>query len=130
MNKATFFVGIIISVIVVSGIRLVMNQDDTPSQPSQSSQTEQQTNTDTTVITKTGVFNCLAKSGDGPQTMECVQGLTSEDGTQYALSSEDSALFAGVATGTRIEVTGSLKESVDTVYDTAGTINVQSFVQL
>lgn len=130
MNKATFFIGIIISVIVVSGIRLVMNQDDNSSSSTQNTQSQQQAAEVPDEITEIGTFDCLTKSGDGPQTMECASGLKLEDGTQYGLGSDDPSLFAGVPTGTRIEVTGALQEPTNTYYESAGTIMVQSFKQL
>lgn len=130
MNKATFFIGIIISVIIVSGIRLAMSQDDSAPQSPQSSEQADTDNEKTKEFTMTGQYDCLEKTGDGPQTMECAMGLTLDDGTQYGLGSDDPALLAGVSTGTRIEVTGTLQESSNTTYETAGTIIVNSFKQL
>ncbi|TAH33741.1 hypothetical protein EYC59_04415 [Candidatus Saccharibacteria bacterium] len=81
-------------------------------------------------VTKEGTIGCLKTSGDGPQTMDCAIGLTTADGTQYGLGSDDPTLTGSVPTGTTIRVTGTLSEPTGTKYNTAGTIHVTTLTKL
>lgn len=78
-------------------------------------------------ITKEGTLGCLKSAGsDGPQTMDCALGLTTADGTQYGLGSDDPSTIGSIATGTTIRVTGTLSADTSAKYDTAGTIHVKT----
>lgn len=81
-------------------------------------------------ITVTGVLDCLQPQGDGPHTMECAFGLTTDDGTVYALGSDDPMLIGTVPTGTRVEVTGALQKVPNEKYGTTGTVEVRTIKQL
>lgn len=81
-------------------------------------------------VTKEGTIGCLKASGSGPQTMDCATGLTTADGTQYGLGSEDPTLTGTVPTGITVRVTGTLSEPTDTKYSTAGTIHVTTLMKL
>lgn len=82
-------------------------------------------------VTKEGIIGCLKTSGDGPQTMDCAIGLTTSDGTQYGLGSEDPTLTGSVPTGTTVRVTGTPSEPTNTdKYSTAGTIHVTTLTKL
>ena len=79
--------------------------------------------------TITGKVVCLPKKGDGPQTLECAFGVQStNDGKYYGmrgLSGPD----ANSAFSKTVSITGPLSEpEVNTPYDTAGTVDVKSFV--
>lgn len=134
MKPVAFIISIVIAVAVAGAISRAVMNDDTDQKKSnntvQSEQNDEQAEPKTSMTTQTGTYSCLAKHGDGPQTMECASGLKLDDGTQYALGSDDPMLLAGIPTGTRIEVTGSLQTSQNKTYDTMGTIKVQTFKQL
>lgn len=81
-------------------------------------------------VTKSGTFGCLShKDTSGPQTMECAFGLTTDDGTIYALRADNPMLIGTIPTNQRVEVTGKLMEQVSK-YQSAGTINVDTVKQL
>jgi len=99
--------------------------------PSQSEEDSEPTELEKSqMVTLEGTYNCLQKSGDGPQTMECALGLILDDGTAYALSMQEPGLLAGVPTGARIEVTGPLQKVPDKTYQTSGTLEVHTFLRL
>lgn len=65
--------------------------------------------------------------GDGPQTLECAIGLRGDDGKHYGL--RDQSTDHRLATeffGKHVEVTGEIRSEGQTMYDTVGTIDVQS----
>lgn len=86
---------------------------------------------DTVVIEGTVV--CLPhKNTSGPQTMECAFGIKDKKGKYYGIKDTDSNYknIQSVPTGKKVRVHGSLGASLDTRYDTVGTIQVTSIDEL
>ena len=140
MKQHKFFKGALVGIIVglililaVVGYALLRDDPNSQSRTSDTPSTNNNSQTDlekSQEVTKTGIFNCLMPSGDGPHTMECAFGLTLDDGTVYGLGSDDPMLIGVIPTGTRVEVTGALQKVPNDKYDTAGTLKVTSVKQL
>jgi hypothetical protein len=76
-------------------------------------------------ITIRGTLECLPKSGDGPQTMECAFGLKDENGRFYGLNDPEWKFLIGPAMNTKVTVTGKLKDkNSGDKYNTIGTIEI------
>lgn len=109
--------GIIVVIIVaVVGILSVVRA------PGQSSGTSQSGKVSGEVV-------CLPHrgAGDGPRTLECAIGLRGDDGKHYGL--RDQSNDHRIATeffGKYVEVSGNVQSGEDRVYDTVGTIDVNS----
>lgn len=74
-----------------------------------------------------GEIACLPHRGDGPHTLECAIGLKADDGKHYALKNlSDPA----IPVQTKVEVTGELTEETSDVYDTAGTVDIETIEKL
>lgn len=96
-------------------------------------------NGDKTALTPTkgdvvvkGELVCLPhKNTSGPQTMECAYGLKSNN-EYYGLSDTDPGYknISSAPMNKMVEVTGALKLTVDSKYDTIGTLYVTSIKQL
>lgn len=132
MKRNKILAILVIAVLVASGavVYALLNKDaDKPS--AQGVQVEDKDSVNTTAVTKIGTIGCLAAASSGPQTMECALGLTEDDGTTYALRSEDPTLIGSIPTGQRIEVTGLLSQQANSSkYKTSGTIAVESVRRL
>lgn len=80
-----------------------------------------------------GAVVCLPhKDTSGPQTLECAVGIKDTKGKHYALKDTDSSYrnIQTLPTGKNVRVHGTLSASLDTRYDTAGTIEVSSIDEL
>lgn len=76
-------------------------------------------------ITVKGTLECLPKSGDGPQTMECAFGLKDENGRFYGLNDPEWKFLINPAMNTKVTVTGKLKDkNPGDKYNTIGTIEI------
>lgn len=87
----------------------------------------------TGVVTTTGMILCLPhKKQTGAQTMECAYGLKADNGTYYGLADSDPAYknIAGIPMNKKVEVMGVINLTTSNLYDTIGTITVQSIKQL
>lgn len=76
-----------------------------------------------------GTVVCLPhKNTNGPQTMECALGIKDTKGKYYGLKDTNSSYktIQTVPTGERVRVYGVLGASLDTRYDTIGTVKVSS----
>ena len=83
------------------------------------------------VVTATGVIECLTpKSTSGTQTLSCAIGLKKDDGTHYALNHDDPSVIGSIPTGQRVQLSGTLMTSQDSVYDIVGIIKVASIKRL
>lgn len=72
-------------------------------------------------ITLSGEVACLPHQGNGPHTDECALGLHTDDDRYYSLENPPQPL---PATGTRVNVTGTLTLPTNTTYDIAGVVHV------
>lgn len=83
-------------------------------------------------IERTGTLTCLShKQKEGPQTLECAQGLFGNDGFEYGLDFSKITLDATtIQMGKEYKVSGKFTPSTDPneKYDIVGTIEVESFV--
>lgn len=80
-----------------------------------------------------GTVVCLPhKDTSGPQTMECAFGIKDAKGKYYGLKDTDNSYknIQTVPTGKSVRVHGLLGASLDTRYDTAGTIEISSIDEL
>lgn len=82
----------------------------------------------TTMVTDVkvrGTLECLPKSSDGPQTMECAFGLKDENGRYYGLNDPEWKFLIGAAMNTKVTVTGKLKDkNAGDKYNIIGTIEI------
>ena len=80
-------------------------------------------------ISMRGEIVCLPhKKQSGPQTMECAYGLKSDQGQYYTLSDKDPQYknISNTPMNKTVEVTGSISLTVNSKYDTIGTIFITS----
>ena len=76
-------------------------------------------------ITVRGTLECLPKSGDGPQTMECAFGLKDENGRFYGLIDPEWKFLIEPTMNTKVTVTGKLKDkNPRDKYNTIGSIEI------
>ena len=81
-------------------------------------------------ITVTGVVGCLQHvNSDGPQTMECAIGVTTDAGSSYGLQSDDPVMTGSMLTGDRITVEGTLVAGAQQ-YKSEGVIQVKTLQRL
>ena len=82
------------------------------------------------VITVEGVIVCLSpKDTSGPHDLSCAIGLKQDNGTSYALGSDDPTITGGIPTGQRVRVTGTFTEQT-TSYDMLGLLKVSTIERL
>jgi hypothetical protein len=73
-----------------------------------------------------GTITCLTPSDNtGTQASSCAVGLQQDNGSSYALSSDNSDT-SNLSTGQRVEVTGVVVDPQQEKYQTEGTIKVES----
>lgn len=77
-------------------------------------------------MTVSGKIECLPhKDTSGPVDMMCAIGIEADDGTHYALRSDDATLAASVPTGRRVQVEGTFTAQTSQ-YDSLGVIEIMS----
>lgn len=126
---------LIVTALLFAGIAvyaLVRNDDQNSavsSPPNNGSKTENP-GKDGETVTKTGKVGCLAhKDTSGPVDAMCAIGLQLDDGTWYALGSNDPTTTGSIPTDTAVRVTGTLT-TPETRYTSLGTITVTSVEKL
>jgi hypothetical protein len=81
-------------------------------------------------ISVEGEVGCLEpKDKTGPHITSCAIGIKQDDGTSYALGSDDPTLTGSIPTGQQVRVTGTFTEQTST-YDAKGLIHVTSVEKL
>lgn len=87
----------------------------------------------TGIVTISGTILCLPhKNQTGPQTMECAYGLKADNNTYYGLIDSDPTYknISSIPMNKKVEVTGIINLTTNSIYDTIGTLTVQSIKQL
>ncbi len=81
-------------------------------------------------ITVTGTVECLTlKSTASQQATSCAIGLKQDDGTSYAITSQNPTTTGSLPTGQRVQVSGTLSQQ-SSQYDIAGIVNVTAIQRL
>jgi hypothetical protein len=86
-------------------------------------------------VTVSGVWECLPHTDtSGPQTTECAFGIEADDGSHYAIDTHLSQYPVDFATGTHVQVTGTLTpvEALNSVqqYDIKGIISATAIGEI
>lgn len=140
-SKLKLFVAVIvvsvISMVIGYGIGIKVNDSQNRSQQKvtstsdSSNHTDELPNTTGQPVSIVGTIGCLYnKDPLATQTMGCAIGLTSDEGTGYALGSDSPMDVGEIPSGQRIEVNGILTPDETSMYKIRGTIQVQSIRQL
>jgi hypothetical protein len=110
-----------IAAVIISTIILLRPQETN----APSTDNTQQTTPKTTEVQLTGTLVCLPhKNTDGPQTMECLTGLRTNDGTYYQLIDPDREFLRDTPFNKSVEVKGTLQTGTDEKYQSKGTITL------
>ena len=138
-RKTTILVMAAIVLIAIFSVWMVVRESDkdtqsgvsnTATNPVVTEEADQDSNVQNESITVTGVVGCLQHTNsDGPQTMECAIGITTDAGNSYGLQSDDPVMTGSVPTGDRITVEGTLVTGAQQ-YKSEGVIQVKTLQRL
>jgi ABC-type Fe3+-hydroxamate transport system substrate-binding protein len=101
-----------------------------PAQSNSNSASKNQSQTTGQPITVTGTIECLPpKNTNGLQATSCAIGLKQDNGTSYAITSQDPTTVGSLPTGQRVQVSGTLSQQ-SSQYDIEGIVNVTAVQKL
>ena len=138
-RKTTILVMAAIVLIAIFSVWMVVRESDkdtqsgvsnTATNPVVTEEADQDSNVQNEAITVTGTVGCLQHvNSDGPQTMECAIGITTDTGISYGLQSDDPVMTGSVPTGDRVTVEGNLVAGAQQ-YKSEGVIQVKTLQRL
>lgn len=134
MNKRAGLIVLAIVLLTIGGAMAVLYSYRQPAPstkpPVQTDRNNTFTPMDAGKITVIGKVECLPhKDTSGPTDMMCALGLEAEDGTHYALSSDDPTFVGSVPTGQRVQITGAFTPQ-ESRYNSPGAIKIASLQRL